>query len=119
MKNSLLLLAMCQPRIKNIEIPSCNKCIHYQPTSLSNDGYCKLFGEKNIISNDIRYEWASRCRENENKCGLQAKHYKELSNPFILLRNYNRNFMLNTLSFFTGTLIGLSIVFSYYINYHK
>jgi hypothetical protein len=64
--------------IKNINVNPCRKCIHYNSryddSSLSN---CKKFGEKNIISNEIKYDNAERCRNDELKCGKEGKYFEE------------------------------------------
>jgi hypothetical protein len=40
-------------------------------------GKCKLFGEKNLVSGIITYDYASVCRISENRCGINGKHYEE------------------------------------------
>ena len=67
--------------IKNMNAPSCKNCIHFMEYKSIYDkenldlSTCKLYGEKNIISDKIKYEFALICRNNENKCGINAKHF--------------------------------------------
>ena len=70
--------------IKNIHIPSCKTCIHYKPQSYTADystlSRCKKFGEKNIISYEITYDYSDFCRKDETKCGNLAKFYEKDEN---------------------------------------
>lgn len=43
------------------------------------DSECKKFARKDFVTNLYTYEDARRCREDENKCGKQAKYYEELT----------------------------------------
>jgi hypothetical protein len=64
--------------IKNINVNPCRKCIHfnskYGDSSLSK---CEKFGEKNIISNEIKYDYADQCRKDDTKCGEEGKYFEE------------------------------------------
>jgi hypothetical protein len=93
--------------IQNINIPACRNCIHYIPSTY--DGFdstiskCGKYGSKNIISNEITYDFTSSCRNDENKCGLEGKDYEveeniemkiikhrlTLSTPYILLFTFS------------------------------
>jgi hypothetical protein len=59
--------------IQNIDLPSCKNCIYFDPQSHSDFtstlSKCNKFGHKNIISDEITYDYASSCRNDENKCG--------------------------------------------------
>ena len=66
--------------IKNINVPSCRNCIYYKPEL--NDFHselsrCRYFGEKNIQTDIITYEYAYLCRSSENKCSLQGKYFEQ------------------------------------------
>ena len=67
--------------IKNANTPSCKNCIHYNPSfyfDYSSDlNQCKYFGTKNILTDDIHYEFASLCRDDETKCGLAGKYFEQ------------------------------------------
>ena len=71
--------------IKNGNTKSCVDCIHFseQPDRYPYDppsdlGYCKLFGEKDVVYGDIKYEFAAVCRIDDSKCGVTAKHFKPI-----------------------------------------
>ena len=71
--------------IKNIELPACRNCIHYNPSMLSLDfaspfSKCEKFGEKDIISDKITYKYADSCRNDEQRCGHEGKYFKEEPN---------------------------------------
>ena len=83
-KMKVPFLLMCAPKhqIRNADIPSCKSCIHYEP------GYtyakCKMFGEKNIITSEVRYDFADSCREKEEKCGKMGKFHEESWNTEVV-----------------------------------
>jgi hypothetical protein len=76
--------------IKNNDLPCCVNCIHfiesennypYDPIPDNNNfGKCKLFGIKNMVTCKIDNEYASVCREDENKCGRSGKYFQEKDN---------------------------------------
>jgi hypothetical protein len=83
MKVSGILLAILQSDkiIKNMDLPACRNCIYYKP-SITNDytstlNKCEKFGEKDIISDKIRYKYADTCRLDEKLCGHEGKYFKE------------------------------------------
>jgi hypothetical protein len=70
--------------IKNINIPSCKTCIHYKPylytgeySSLSR---CEKFGEKDIITDELKYDYVDSCRKDESKCGHLGKFHEKDEN---------------------------------------
>ena len=71
--------------IINIKLPSCKNCIYYAPNMQNNDftsllNKCNNFGEKNIVTDKINYEYAINCRKNETKCGKKGKYFKKEQN---------------------------------------
>lgn len=75
-------LIYSQKIIKNINVPACKNCIHYTP-SLDNRNFystCDNFGEKDIITNEIKYNYADLCRGDEDKCGNQGKYFQKEPN---------------------------------------
>jgi hypothetical protein len=85
--NFLLLnkLSTCKNFIRNTELPICSNCLHfiehtnnYPYDSIPSDeqyGRCKKFGELNIITGVINYDFAMSCRLNNNKCGNLGSEY--------------------------------------------
>ena len=78
--------------IKNINVPSCRNCIYYKPEV--NDFHselnrCTYFGEKNIQTDIISYEYSYLCRSSENKCGLQGKYYEQDPNADLKIFLHN------------------------------
>ena len=65
--------------IKNINSPSCRSCIYYKPNYFKDFNYiynkCEKFGEKDIITDEITYRFASLCRSDETKCGYDGKYF--------------------------------------------
>jgi hypothetical protein len=88
MKLSLLSLSLLKmvdaKKIQNINIPTCRNCIHYKPSFLnefsSDLNKCEFFGEKNILTGKIKYDYADLCRKNEDKCGHIGKYFEEEPN---------------------------------------
>ena len=102
--NLLFLLYTINAKIiKNIDIPICRNCVYYKPDSnfafSSEFGKCEYFGTKNIQTGVINTEFASLCRENEDKCGVEGKYFEEDVNSElkILLHNIIKNTPLNIL----------------------
>jgi Pyruvate/2-oxoacid:ferredoxin oxidoreductase delta subunit len=88
--------------IKNNNLPSCVNCVHYKPTTFSNkfaDNYnkCDKFGERSIITNKIRYDYADLCRLDEEKCGQEGRHFQEEKNI-----RWKIQFSFKTKNFFGG-----------------
>ena len=78
----LLLVVNGENIIKNIKLPSCKNCIYYKPDNYNIDftssfTRCEKFGEKNIITDKIKYDFTELCRENESKCGKEGKYFEE------------------------------------------
>ena len=68
--------------IKNTNLPACRNCIHLIPRSFSNDyassfSKCSKFGEKDIITDKIDYDYAEQCRRDEMKCGEEGNFFEK------------------------------------------
>jgi len=68
--------------IENINIPSCKNCVFYKPDNFNSDftsrfNKCEKFGKKNIITDEITYNYADYCRSDENMCGNEGKYFEE------------------------------------------
>ena len=86
MKLAYLLLCAIKPphidkTIKNIHLPSCKNCIFYKPDSgsefVSILSKCEKFGEKNIVTDKITYDYAELSRRDETKCGKDGNFFEE------------------------------------------
>lgn len=84
--NCLLMFALFNDKIiKNINLPSCKNCIYYRPSYSVSDytsslNKCGKFGEKNIITDEIKYVYADYCRSDESKCGKDGFYFEEDKN---------------------------------------
>ena len=71
--------------IRNRELPICSNCLHfiehtnnYPYDSIPSDekyGKCKKFGEVNLVTGVIEYDFARTCRLDMNKCGNSGVEY--------------------------------------------
>lgn len=65
-------------------MPACKNCKHFDSNiNLFDDrkyGICKLYGNKDLITNKISYNSALSARENNDICGIQGKNYEEVPN---------------------------------------
>jgi hypothetical protein len=75
---------MCEPKsiIKNINVPSCRNCIYYKPCVYGDEfsstySTCEKFGEKDIITDKIKYYYVELCRDDELKCGKSGKYFEK------------------------------------------
>ena len=81
-RSCVLLFSMVNGRkmIRNIDINACKDCIYFKSSLFSSIsdglGKCEKFGTKNIISNEITYEYADLCRKDEDKCGEKGKYFE-------------------------------------------
>ena len=90
MKFAYLLLssgiASSDKIIKNINVPACKNCIYYKPCRFDSDftsivNTCEKFGNKNIITDKITYDYANLCRQQDDKCGEEGKYFEK--EPYI------------------------------------
>jgi hypothetical protein len=65
--------------IKNAMLPSCINCKYFiENTSLSNDiayGRCSVFGKKDIITGEVKFDYAIHCREDETRCDSSGIYF--------------------------------------------
>jgi len=74
------------PFIRNSEFPVCANCLHFiehtnnYPYDPIPDnklyGRCKKFGEVDLITGLIEYDFAKNCRDNVKKCGINGLQYE-------------------------------------------
>jgi hypothetical protein len=72
--------------IRNKELPICSKCVYfiehtnnypYDPIPINEQyGRCKKFGEVNMITGIVEYDFANDCRK-DSKCGKKGSEYIE------------------------------------------
>ena len=106
----------CEKFIKNLNVNSCRNCIHYKPSffgpELSN---CANFGDKDIITNKITYEYTDHCRDNEKKCGKEGKYFEKDNN---IISNIYKNQIINNFPLNMSVIfITLSVINSIYFCY--
>ena len=91
--------------IRNANIKACKDCVYFKRDGLFGNGFekCEKFGTKNIVTNEITYEYADACRQNENKCGEYANYF-EPENKITKMIKYN---------IFTSTPYGFIILVSF------
>lgn len=109
MKFLPLLLTAGQPIIKNINIPACRNCKYYKMGFWDTTGYlskCGKFGEKDINTGQISFDFANECRRDEEKCGKQGKHFEQEPNlNFRLLKHTLVNNVPSLLVAFSSIMI--------------
>jgi hypothetical protein len=98
--------------IKNVDLPSCKKCIRYLPSVYhldfgSNMNRCSKFGEKNMISDEIKYDFVESCRKDEKKCGEKGEYFEEEPNLVLKLTMHRLAYL--TPYFFTVCLFLLPV----------
>lgn len=79
--------------IKNINIPSCRNCKFFQPSIYDTEfasslNKCNKFGSKNIITDEIRNDYADSCRTDEKKCGEKGIYFEEEPNINLKILNH-------------------------------
>jgi len=107
MKFLPLLLTAGQPIIKNINIPACRNCKYYKIGFWDTTGYiskCGKFGEKDINTGQISFDFANDCRRDEEKCGKQGKYFEKDPNLNFRLLKYT---LVNNIP---SILVGFSFV---------
>jgi hypothetical protein len=68
--------------IRNNTLLTCGQCVHsfYDTRDdhkcSSRLSKCILFGEKNLQHGRVEHDYTEVCRNDESKCGLNAKYFK-------------------------------------------
>ena len=82
MKVSYVLMALSSGAasiIKNINLPACRNCIHYKHSIVygfgSDMNKCHKYGVKDIVSNEINYDYAQFCRKDEEKMWIGRSRF--------------------------------------------
>ena len=103
--------------IRNNEFPACKNCIHYRPRLFDGDftsGFnkCEKFGVKNIVTDKITYNYADACRNDENLCGHEGKHFEK--QPRLWLKKLKHRMFRPFTLFCTGSIVYLV---AYYLKF--
>ena len=75
----LFLYSNVLSAIINHNLPACKNCKHfiqYRHISFDQLHRCRRFGKKNIVTGEIKYDFADMCRENNAKCGMNATYFE-------------------------------------------
>lgn len=82
----LKIIYFILPLLRNSKLPICSNCIHfledknnYPYDGIPNDysyGKCKQFGEINVVTGEINYDFVKICRQDITKCGLNGALYE-------------------------------------------
>jgi hypothetical protein len=83
MKHYQSLFYSLSSQIVNIEKPICNLCVHfispkshkYQDYDYKKMGKCGFFGNKNLVTGKIEYDFAIHCRTDKKKCGEYGRYF--------------------------------------------
>ena len=82
--------------IRNSNKPACIDCNHSK--NFPDYDKCKKFGEKYITTGYINNEYNIECRNDESKCGINAKEFEKNTSINKILKNYVfRIFLVGTL----------------------
>ena len=75
------------PSIRNLQYPVCKNCVffiehtnNYPYDPVPDNAYygkCTKFGEMNLVTGCIEYDFAKLCREDVKKCGWRGAWYQE------------------------------------------
>lgn len=71
--------------IKNLYVNSCKNCIHHKPDTSykysssysSKESLCRQFGERDIVTDVIKYKYAVSTRNNETECGEAGLYFEK------------------------------------------
>jgi len=113
----LFIIANSEKIIRNINTPSCMKCIHYKPSYYSTNflasyNNCNKFGNKDIITDKISYDNAESCRSDEKKCGYNGNYFEEEKN--LGLKIFTHQLITNIPNISSVSLIVIIIITNIY-----
>jgi hypothetical protein len=75
---NILAISYFVETIKNNAV-LCKNCIYFKSESYGSNK-CIRFGELDVVSGKIEYNYAYKCRLDSNCCGLEAKYFQERNN---------------------------------------
>jgi hypothetical protein len=65
--------------IKLLDAPVCAECVFYKSTN-TRMGFCRKFGEKDVVSGKIIFTFAHNVREDVRLCGEKGRYFV----PFVI-----------------------------------
>ena len=65
---------LLRPIINNIDKVICKQCIYFREHR-GRGGLCTKFGEKNVVTGEISYEYAKVSRANSDLCSVRGLYY--------------------------------------------
>jgi len=73
--------------IINSKVPICKNCVYFKPYDEKSYhlGKCTKFGNMDILSGIIEYNYAYTCRTSNNLCSFNGTYYEERKHPNITL----------------------------------
>ena len=80
--NIFLLFITFFSRVSSLLPPSkkiCKDCIHY----IGDNNECRLFGDINVVTGEVKYNPAELIRRDTEKCGDDASYFKKNKFKFI------------------------------------
>ena len=78
--------------IKHFSFPICKDCVYHRPQHEKLDPFksgdqdkCLKYGEKNVVTGEINYQYADFVRKQDLQCGLKGKHFiqKKIETPLL------------------------------------
>jgi hypothetical protein len=79
---AIMYSAMClSSKVTNMYYPTCKTYVYFLPYYQHPEKYyklgkCKLFGNKNIVTGEIIYEYAAICRMNITPCNMTGNYHE-------------------------------------------
>jgi hypothetical protein len=68
--------------IKYFSLPTCKDCVYYRSHEEKTDPFksgsqdkCLKYGEKNVVTGEINYQYADFVRKQDLQCGIAGKHF--------------------------------------------
>jgi hypothetical protein len=78
--------------IKHFNLPVCKDCVYHRshqgkidPFKSGEQDKCLKYGEKNVVTGEINYQYADIVRKQDLQCGIKGKHFlqKKLETPLL------------------------------------